>query len=114
MKSKNDAYGRKTFNENYSISKLRFINIYDTFGIDKDINVTKEQYNKFREEFYETVAEPLDTPEFTEELLDCIQAGINLYHAINKNNLYLYNNHIIKMNKRYRSDYWQKKGFDNG
>ena len=108
MKSK-----QKTFNENYSISKLRFINIYDTFNTDIDINVTKEQYNKFREEFYETVSEDLNTPEFTEELLDCIQASVHLYHAINKDNLYLYNNHVIKMNKRYRSDYWKQKGFKN-
>lgn len=90
-------------------SKLKFLNIY--YDINEPTQEMKDvQFNKFREEFYETMKENLDSPEFKKELLHCLQAGINLWHSLEDDTSErIYQHHIWYMNSKLDNCYnWFK------
>ena len=86
------------------VSKLEWINLFHN-RTDVSYEEIVSQIIKFREEFYECMAEKIDTPEFKKELMDSINAGINLLHAIliyypDDTNYQSYNDHVNKINHR--------------
>lgn len=100
-------------------SDLIFPNIYSDYNHKTALNLKELkdiQYNKVREEFYELMAEGINSKEFSEELLDLITACISLYHLLNGNDKTIYNNVINKFNKRVQDKNYkwttQKKEVD--
>lgn len=88
------------------VSYMQFMNLYHSIKPTHDNIVT--QITKFREEFYECMAEKYDTNEFREELLDHITACVNLFHsfeALDNNNKEIYSRHNKKLNIRFQNGY---------
>lgn len=86
------------------VSKFEWLNLFegkDNISYDEVIT----QIIKFREKFYGCVTEKIDTPEFKNELMDAINAGVNLLHAVlllyPDNEIHIsYNRHVNKINHR--------------
>jgi len=86
------------------LSNLRFLNIYASNEATEDQKF--KQLIKFREEFYECMVEPFESRNFKIELLDCIQAATNLFHALEGDNMELMDKHVEYMNRKAKENKW--------
>lgn len=78
-------------------SKLKFCNYYSNY---KNISF-KEQLDKIKEEYRELMeVKSIFDSEFTQELLDLIQASVTMYHLIHSNDYKEYDKHVNKIKKR--------------